>query len=230
MLRTMKSDSARASGSVAPIVRSRLDRTISELSGEFRGVFSPETVARYVEDSFDSIRGQAEVREFLPVLVERFCRERLQALALTRRPGHTPRPQVLFVCSHNAGRSQLAAALLDAFAGGEVGVWSAGTEPAECIEPVILDVLAEIEIKPAKAFPKPLSAEVIGLADIVVSMGCGDACPIVEGKRYEDWGVPDPALMTRRQARRLRYDVAHRVLHLLDELLPGFRPFFTHER
>ena len=83
-----------------------------------------------------------------------------------------------------------AAALLDAFSGGEVGIWSAGTQPAEYIEPVILDVLAEIGIRPAKAFPKPLSAEVIDLVDVVVSMGCGDACPIVEGKRYEDWDVP----------------------------------------
>jgi arsenate reductase (thioredoxin) len=215
---------------VAPLVRSRLDRTIGELSAEFRGVFSPETVARYVEDSFDSLRGQATISEFLPVLVERLCRERLRALAFTSEAGRSPRPQALFVCSHNAGRSQLAAALLEAFAGGEVGVWSAGTEPSAQVEPVILDVLAEIGIKPAAAFPKPLSAEVIGLADVVVSMGCGDACPIVEGKRYEDWDVPDPALMTRRQARRLRYDVAHRVLKLLDELLPGFRPYVPGER
>lgn len=215
---------------VAPIVRSRLDRTIRDLSDEYRGVLAAETVARYVEDSFDSLHGQSAVQEFLPLLVERLCHERLRALALTSRPGHTARPQVLFVCSHNAGRSQLAAALLDAFSGGEVGIWSGGTQPAECIEPVILDVLAEIGIRPAKAFPKPLSAEVIGLADVVVSMGCGDACPIVEGKRYEDWDVPDPALMTRRQARRLRYDVGHRVLQLLDELLPGFKPHVAHER
>jgi arsenate reductase (thioredoxin) len=216
--------------SVAPVVRSRLDCTISALSEEFRGVFSPETVARYVEDSFDALHGQSAVREFLLLLVERFCRERLQALALTKRPERKARPQVLFVCSHNAGRSQLAAALLEAFSGGEVGVWSAGTQPAVSLEPVILDVLAEIGIKPAKGFPKPLSAEVIDLADVVVSMGCGDACPILEGKRYEDWDVPDPALMTRRQARKVRYDVAHRVLQLLAELLPGFKPHVPIER
>ena len=209
---------------IAPIVRSHLDLTIAELSGEFRGVFSPETVAHYVEDSFDSLPDRSAVLDFLPLLVERLCRERLRALAHTRGPEHMARPQVLFVCSQNAGRSQLAAALLSAFSGGEVGAWSAGTQPGEYIEPVILDVLAEIGIKPAAAFPKPLSDEVIGLTDVVVSMGCGDACPIVEGKRYVDWDVPDPALMTRRQARRLRYDVAHRVLQLLDELLPGFRP------
>lgn len=215
---------------VAPVVRSRLDSTIRDLSSEYRGVFAAETVARYVEDSFDSLQGQSVVHEFLPLLVERLCHERLRALALTSGAGHTPRPQVLFVCSQNAGRSQLAAALLEAFSGGEVGVWSAGTQPGECIEPVILDVLAELEIKPAKAFPKPLSAEVIDLADVIVSMGCGDACPIIEGKRYEDWDVPDPAFMTRRQARRLRYDVGHRVLQLLEDLLPGFKPHVAHER
>jgi arsenate reductase len=215
---------------VAPIVRSRLDLTISELSAEYHGVFSPETVAGYVENSFDALHEQAAVGEFLPLMVERLCRERLRALAFTRRPGHAVRPQVLFVCSHNAGRSQLAAALLDTFSGGEVGAWSAGTRPIESVEPVIVDVLAEIGISPGRAVPKPLSAEVVGLADVVVSMGCGDACPIVAGKRYEDWNVPDPALMTRRQARELRYDVVHRVLRLLDELLPGFRPLVADER
>ena len=125
---------------VAPIVRSRLDRTIRELSTEYRGVFSPATVARYVEDSFDSLHGHAAVREFLTVLVERLCRERLRALAFAGGADRGARPQVLFVCSHNAGRSQLAAALLDAFSGGEVGVWSAGTQPTECVEPVIQDV------------------------------------------------------------------------------------------
>jgi arsenate reductase (thioredoxin) len=211
------------------MVRSRLDRTIGELSDEFRGVFSAETVARYVDDSFDSLCRGASVSGYLTLLVERLCRERLRALSVASELGLSPRPQALFVCSHNAGRSQLAAALLDAFAGGEVGVWSAGTDPSERIEPVILDVLAEIGISGAEAVPKPLSAEVIGLADVVVSMGCGDACPIVEGKRYEDWELPDPAFMTRRQARRLRYDVAHRVLELLDELLPGFNPYVPFE-
>jgi arsenate reductase (thioredoxin) len=215
---------------VTPAVRSRLDCTISELSAEYRGIFSAETVAAYVEDSFDSLSGKSSVSGFLPLMVERLCRERLRALAATRERRRSPRPQALFVCSHNAGRSQLAAALLETFAGGEVGVWSAGTEPTERAEPVILDVLAEIGITPARAVPKPLSAEVIGLVDVVVSMGCGDACPIVSGKRYEDWDVPDPALMTRRQARQLRYDVAHRVLELLDDLLPGFKPFFADER
>jgi arsenate reductase (thioredoxin) len=212
---------------VTPVIRAGLDRTINELSAEFRGVFSPETVAAYVEDSFESLHGAAGAPALLPLMVERLCRERLRALAWTSDHARPPRPQALFVCSRNAGRSQLAAALLETFSGGEVGVWSAGTEPSDRPEPVILDVLAEIGIKPAHAVPKPLSAEVVALADVVISMGCGDACPIVAGKRYEDWDVPDPALMTRRQARRLRYDVAHRVLQLLDELLPGFKPFFA---
>jgi arsenate reductase (thioredoxin) len=217
---------------VTPLIRARLDLTIRDLSAEFRGVFSAETVAAYVDDSFDALSGgKASARGFfLPLMVERMCGERLRALAFSREPRPSPRPQALFVCSHNAGRSQLAAALLDAFSGGEVGVWSAGTEPSEWAEPVILDVLAEIGITPARAVPKPLSTEVVDLADVVISMGCGDACPIIAGKRYEDWDVPDPALMTRRQARALRYDVAHRVLGLLDDLLPGFKPFFADER
>jgi arsenate reductase len=216
--------------SVAPIVRRRLDAAIGELSREFHGTFAPETVARHVEDSFDALYEGARVERFLGLLVERLCRERLSALALARSPGRRRRPQVLFVCSHSAGRSQLAAALLESFSGAEVGAWSAGTQPAGRIEPVIVAVLEEIGIEPATVSSKPLSAELVGVVDVVVSMGCGDACPIVDGRRYEDWDVPDPALMTRTQARRLRYDVAHRVLDLLGELMPGFEPRLSHER
>jgi protein-tyrosine-phosphatase len=130
-------------------------------------------------------------------------------------------PEVLFVCVHNAGRSQLAAALLDHYADGRVHVRSAGSTPADVINPAVVQSMAEVGIDISKEFPKPLTDEVVRDADAVVTMGCGDACPVYPGKRYLDWDLPDPAAMSVEQVRPIRDELDRRVQALLAELIPN---------
>jgi arsenate reductase (thioredoxin) len=127
-------------------------------------------------------------------------------------------PEVLFVCVQNAGRSQMAAALLDNRSQGRVRVRSAGSRPADEIHPPVVEALAEIGIDVAREFPKPLTNEAVRAADVVVTMGCGDACPVYPGKRYEDWDVPDPAGREIDFVRRVRDEIDRRVAGLLAEL------------
>jgi arsenate reductase (thioredoxin) len=127
-------------------------------------------------------------------------------------------PEVLFVCVHNAGRSQMAAALLNQRAAGRVHVRSAGSEPANQLNPRVVEAMQEIGIDISHEFPKPMTGEFVRAADIVVTMGCGDACPIYPGKRYEDWELDDPAGQDLATVRRIRDDVDARVKRLLDEL------------
>ena len=131
-------------------------------------------------------------------------------------------PEVLFMCTHNAGRSQMAAALLAREAGGAVRVTSAGSEPAEQVNPAVAAAMAEIGVDISQEIPKPLEAGQAEAADIVISMGCGDACPVFPGKRYLVWELPDPAGLTVDQVRPIRDDIAGRVRALLAEL--GVRP------
>jgi len=129
------------------------------------------------------------------------------------------KPEVLFVCVHNAGRSQMAAALLDHHAGGRVRVRSAGSAPAEEINPAVVEVMAEIGIDISKEFPKALTDEAVREADAVITMGCADACPIYPGKRYLDWDLPDPAGRSVDEIRPIRDEIDRRVRSLLDELV-----------
>jgi arsenate reductase (thioredoxin) len=129
------------------------------------------------------------------------------------------RPEVLFVCVQNAGRSQIAAGLVTLRSGGLVSVRSAGSDPADVVNPLVVESMAEIGVDLAEAFPKPLTDEVVRAADVVVTMGCGDACPIYPGKRYEDWEVADPAdARSRDEIRAIRNDIDARVERLLAEL------------
>jgi arsenate reductase len=127
-------------------------------------------------------------------------------------------PEVLFVCVHNAGRSQMAAALLDELAGGRVTVRSAGSEPADQINPRVVTAMAEIGLDVSRAFPKPLTGDTVAAADVVITMGCGDACPIYPGKRYEDWELDDPADRDLDGVRRIRDEIAAHVRRLVEEL------------
>jgi len=129
-------------------------------------------------------------------------------------------PQVLFVCVQNAGRSQMAAAMLDRYADGRVHVRSAGSEPADQINPAVVEALNEVGLDISKEFPKPMTDEVVRAADAVITMGCGDACPIYPGKRYEDWEVDDPAEADLEGVRRIRDEISQRVRRLLDEVAP----------
>ena len=129
------------------------------------------------------------------------------------------RPQVLFVCVHNAGRSQMAAALLDRAADGRIDVRSAGSEPADALNPAVVEALAEDGIDISHEFPKPLSDAAVRAADVVITMGCGDTCPVFPGKRYEDWELEDPAGKDLETVRRIRDQIAARVEDLAGELL-----------
>jgi arsenate reductase (thioredoxin) len=192
-----------------------VERTIKR---EFEGVFSPETVERYLRESRDALRA-SKVHQFVPVMVERFARERLRALAQAQGRIEKETPEVLFVCVHNAGRSQMAAALLDRRARGRVHVRSAGSDPVDQINPAVVEALAEIGLDVTKEFPKPLTNEVVQAADVVITMGCGDACPIYPGKRYLDWDLDDPAGRSLEQVRMIRDEIDRRVTALVDGLV-----------
>jgi arsenate reductase (thioredoxin) len=127
-------------------------------------------------------------------------------------------PEVLFVCVHNAGRSQMAAALLDRLGGGRVRVRSAGSEPARSLNPTVVEAMREVGIDISREFPKPLSDSAVRAADVVITMGCGDSCPIYPGKRYEDWDLEDPAGKDLATVRRIRDEIKVKVTQLLEEL------------
>jgi protein-tyrosine-phosphatase len=130
-------------------------------------------------------------------------------------------PEVLFVCVHNAGRSQIAAGLVRLRSAGRINVRSAGSDPGEAINPAAVEVMAELGIDINEEFPKPLADEVVRAADVVVTMGCGDACPVYPGKRYEDWQLDDPEGQDVATVRRIRDEIDARVQRLVAELLPG---------
>jgi protein-tyrosine-phosphatase len=196
------------------------DHLVDRLSREFDGVLSRETVQRLLLET-EGLLGESRVRTFLPILVERFARERLRALARTEGNLVRDTPEVLFVCVHNAGRSQMAAALLDHYALGRVHVRSAGSTPADQINPAAVRAMEEWEIDLSNEFPKPLTDEVVRDSDVVITMGCGDACPIYPGKRYLDWDLPDPAGKTVEEVRLIRDQIDGRVRQLLEELVPS---------
>ncbi|WFP17541.1 MULTISPECIES: arsenate reductase ArsC [Micrococcales] len=170
-----------------------LQRTAADLSRVYEGTFSPETVERYVFESYTTLSRTAKIRTYLAILAERFATDRLRALAIAQGKIATTVPQVLFVCVHNVGRSQIAAALLSHLAGTAVEVRSAGSLPGSEIHPLVIEALESRGIDLAGAFPKPLTDDVVRAADYVITMGCGDACPIYPGKRYLDWELADPA-------------------------------------
>jgi protein-tyrosine-phosphatase len=153
------------------------------------------------------------------VLAHRFARERLKALAQTEGLIVKEMPEVLFVCVHNAGRSQMAAGLVKLRSEGRIHVRSAGSDPGEEINPAVVTAMEEVGVDLSEEFPKPLTDEVVRAADVVITMGCGDACPIYPGKRYEDWTLDDPAGQDLDAVRRIRDEIDERVRTLIDELL-----------
>jgi protein-tyrosine-phosphatase len=202
------------------ITRGHLEKGLASLREEFGGTFSAETVERFMAESLESLGG-ARLTDFVPLFVHRFARERLRALGQVEGTIAKHVPEVLFVCVHNAGRSQMAAALLDHYAQGRVHVRSAGSDPAEEINPAVVAAMSELGLDVSKEFPKPMTDEVVRAADAVITMGCGDACPIYPGKRYEDWELDDPADADLEGVRRIRDDIADRVQRLLAEVSAG---------
>ena len=195
-----------------------LARIAERLDDKFAGIFSKETIKRYVNESYALLAENATVTVHLPSLCERFAKDRLTALAQPEVKIAKEKPEILFVCVHNAGRSQMAAALAIQISGGAVSVRSAGSVPSDSIPAAIYEAMDEIALNLAEAFPKPLTDEVVRAADVVITMGCGDACPIYPGKRYEDWDLKDPAELDVEGVKAVRNDIEARIRTLLTEL------------
>ena len=195
-----------------------LDAVVDDLAYRYDGVFSRADVERAVEEGRALLEPTATVTAFLPVLVSRFARDQLLAQAQSEGRIATAVPEILFVCVRNAGRSQLAAALTQHLAGPRVHVRSAGSRPAGEVDATVVHVLAERGIAVTEAFPKPLTDRVVRAADVIVTMGCGDSCPVFPGKRYLDWDVPDPEGRSLDDVRDLRDDLQARVAALLRDL------------
>jgi len=199
-----------------------LERIAGELTGRYP-TLSADLVTQTVRESYAALARGAGVRAHLVVTAERFARQRLDDIvAAHRHSGDAHPPQVLFVCVANAGRSQLAAALLRHYAGDAVVVRSAGSAPADDVHEVVRAILADLaDDADGSAYPKPLTDDAVRAADVIITMGCGDTCPILPGKRYEDWIVGDPALASPEGVLAIRDELESRVRALMADLLPS---------
>ncbi|MCH1883237.1 arsenate reductase ArsC [Agrococcus sp. ARC_14] len=219
--RLLVADDATASSAAAPPagdVPPAIAKVAADLAYRFSSVFAAETVQRYVAESYTLLLNRSRIEMHVPSLTARFAAERLGALATAEGRTFTSAPEVLFVCVQNAGRSQIAAAVLRHLVGRRVNVRTAGSAPAARVHPEIVDVLDEVGIPIAAEFPKPLTDEVVKAADVVITMGCGDACPVFPGRRYLDWQLDDPVGLPRHEQQRVRDEIRHRVEQLIDEL------------
>ncbi|HWS37631.1 MAG TPA: arsenate reductase ArsC [Actinoplanes sp.] len=188
------------------------------LAGEFTGLYGPETIERFLHTSYDQFATAHTIPNYLPLLAERFARQRLQALARVEGHHQDGKPVVLFLCTHNAGRSQMALGFFTSLAGDRAVAWSGGSERGTAINPAAITAMGERGIDITGEYPKPWTDEIVRAADIVITMGCGDACPVFPGTRYENWDVDDPDGLTPEQVRPIRDDLERRVHRLLDQL------------
>jgi arsenate reductase (thioredoxin) len=195
-----------------------LKSAAARLAEEFKGVFNKETIERFLDSSYDQFASHATAVNFLPVLAERFARQRLHALARVEAKAYDGTPIVLFLCTHNAGRSQMALGWFNRLAGDHAIGWSGGSEPGDAINPAAVAAMKEVRIDITGEFPKPWTDEIVRAADVVVTMGCGDACPFFPGKQYEDWELDDPAGMDVEAVRPIRDEIERRVRDLLRRL------------
>jgi protein-tyrosine-phosphatase len=187
------------------------------LRAEFDGTFATETIEQLLSESYDQLARRATTTS-LPLMAERFARQRLRALADVEGKPVDGLPTVLFLCVHNAGRSQMALGWFEHLAGDRAVAWSGGSEPGTEVHAAAVEVMAEVGIDIRSEFPKPWTEEVVRAADVVITMGCGDACPIFPGRRYEDWTLPDPAGQGLDQVRAIRDEIRRRVGALVDGL------------
>jgi arsenate reductase len=195
-----------------------LKMAAATLVGEFEGVFGVETVERFLHSSYDQFASRATIPNYLALLAERFARQRLRALARVEGRSYDGRPIVLFLCTHNAGRSQIAMGWFQHLAGEGAVAWSGGSEPGIDVNPAAIEAMAERGIDIAQEYPKPWTDEIVRAADVVITMGCGDACPVFPGKRYQEWELDDPAGKSVVDVRAIRDDIERRVRALLAEL------------
>lgn len=195
-----------------------LKRLADELAEKFTGIFGAGTVERYVLESYTGLLRTSKVKAHLASQTSRFATDRLTALAQATGAIASPVPEILFVCEQNAGRSQMAAVLTSHLAEGRVHVRSAGSSPIAELNPAVVTVMAELGLDMSQEFPKPLTDDVVQAADVVITMGCGDACAIYPGKRYLDWELEDPAGLTIDEVRAVRDQIRGRVDELLSTL------------
>lgn len=195
-----------------------LQRIGDRLADRFAGIFAAETVERYVFESYTALARTAKISTYLPSTTEHFATDRLNALAKSKGAVESEVPEVLFVCVQNSGRSQLAAALLNVEAKGRIRVRSAGSLPAGALDPNVIEAMAEMGLNLSNIYPKPLTDDVVRASDVVITMGCGDSCPIYPGKRYEDWNLTDPSGQPLETVRIIRDEIHHRVRKLYAEL------------
>ena len=198
--------------------RLALKTAATRLLSDFADMFGVETIERFLHSSYDQFAGRATVPNFLPLLAERFARQRLNALARVEGKQHDGKPIVLFLCTHNAGRSQMAMGFFTHLAGDAAVAWSGGSEPGNEVNPAAVQAMAERGIDIAHEYPKPWTDEIVQAADVVITMGCGDACPVFPGRRYEEWVLDDPAGQEVDAIRPIRDEIEGRVRELLTEL------------
>jgi protein-tyrosine-phosphatase len=189
------------------------------MADRFEGIFGEETIERYLKESYDMLAATSKVSAYLPLLAERFATDRLRDLAKSQGDIVSDTPEILVVCTHNAGRSVAARVLLDHYGQGRVNVRSAGSAPGEEINPAVAEILTERGLDVSKEFPKPLTDEAAQGADVIITMGCGDACPVYLGKRYLDWDLTDPAGKGVDEVRPIVDEIERRAIELLDQLL-----------
>ncbi|WP_054816837.1 arsenate reductase ArsC [Nocardia arizonensis] len=195
-----------------------LERAEERLRLDFVTLFDWDTVHDYLESSYDEVVARSTVDAYVPTLAERFCRRKLEDRARVEGKRRRTDPTVLFLCTHNAGRSQIALGFFDHYARGRAMAWSGGCEPSATINPTAVEAMAEIGIDISDGYPKPWTYEVMRAADVVVTMGCGDICPLVPGPRYLEWIIDDPAGLEIDEVRPIRDDIGRRVENLLTEL------------
>jgi arsenate reductase len=198
--------------------RLALKTAAAQLQSDFGDMFGVETIERFLHSSYDQFATRASIANFLPLLAERFARQRLRALAKVEGKSHDGKPAVLFLCTHNAGRSQMAMGFFTQLAGDAAVAWSGGSEPGNEVNPAAVAVMAERGIDISREYPKPWTDEIVQAADVVITMGCGDACPVFPGRRYEEWLLPDPAGQDVDAVRPIRDDIERRVRELLADL------------
>ena len=195
-----------------------LKAAASRLQDEFGEQIGMETIEKLLHSSYDHFAARAKIPNFVPLLAERFTRQQLQALSRIEGTSADGKPTVLFLCTHNAGRSQMALGFFTQLAGAQGLAWSGASEPETELNPSAVEAMAEVGIDITGEYPKPWTGEIVQAADVVITMGCGDSCPVFPGKRYEEWELPDPAGQSVEAVRPIRDDIEQRVRRLLTEL------------
>jgi protein-tyrosine-phosphatase len=191
---------------------------VDRLNNEFGADLDRATIQGIVAGAYDKLAAGATTKAFLPLLAERFARQQLQAMLHSQDTSSTKIPAVLFLCVHNAGRSQMALGWFNHLARGRAIAWSGGSEPGTEINPSAVAAMQEVGIDVTGEFPKPWTDEIVRAADVVITMGCGDECPFSPGKRYEDWALEDPAGQGVEAVRPIRDEIRERVTELLKSL------------